>query len=58
MRSFGPPPSADEIEAIARRSARRAAARRSRDSLGDIVLLVEEFADDATLDGARHRRSV
>ena len=49
MRRFGPPPSADEIEAIARASLRALPAPFSQ-SLGDIVLLVEDFADDATLD--------
>ena len=49
MRRFGPPPSADEIEAIAR-TALRALSRPFADSIGDIVLQVEEFADDATLD--------
>ena len=48
MRNFGPAPSADEIEAIARR-ALDALPQPFADSLGDIVLLVEEFADDATL---------
>ena len=49
MRSFGPPPSAQEIEALARR-ALDALPKPFSDSVGDIVLLVEEFADDATLD--------
>ena len=49
MRSFGKPPSADEIEAIARR-ALNALPKPFSDSIGDIVLAVEEFADDATLD--------
>lgn len=49
MRRFGPPPSADEIEAIARR-ALEALPRPFADSIGDVVLLIEEFADDATLD--------
>jgi len=49
MRSFGPPPSAEEIEALARR-ALDALPKPFSDSVGDIVLLVEEFADDATLD--------
>lgn len=48
MRRFGPPPSADEIEAIAR-AALAALPQEFRDSLGDIVFQVEEFADDATL---------
>ena len=50
MRSFGSPPSADEIEALARR-ALDALPRPFADSIGEIVLQVEEFADDATLDG-------
>ena len=49
MRSFGPPPSAEEIEALARR-ALNALPKPFSDSIGDIVLLVEEFADDRTLD--------
>ena len=49
MRRFGPPPSADEIEAIAR-AALQALPGPFADSIGDIVLQVEEFADDATLD--------
>ena len=48
MRRFGPPPSADEIEAIAR-AALAALAGEFRDSLGDVVFQVEDFADDATL---------
>ena len=50
MRRLGPPPSADEIEAIAR-STLAALPAPFADSLGDIVLQIEEFADDATLDG-------
>ena len=49
MRSFGQPPSAEEIEALARR-ALNALPSPFSDSIGDIVLAVEEFADDATLD--------
>ena len=49
MRSFGPPPSAEEIEALARR-ALDALPKPFADSIGDIVLLVEEFADERTLD--------
>jgi predicted Zn-dependent protease with MMP-like domain len=49
MRRLGPPPSADEIEAIAR-SALAALPVPFADSLGEVVLQVEEFADDATLD--------
>ena len=48
MRRLGPPPSADEIEAIARATL-RALPEQFAQSLGDIVLLVEEFADDETL---------
>src|SRR6476661_3445156 len=48
MRSFGPPPSADEIEVIARR-ALEALPKPFADGLGDIVLTIEEYADDATL---------
>jgi len=49
MRRLGPPPSADEIEAIARATL-RALPEQFAPSLGDIVLLVEEFADEATLE--------
>lgn len=49
MRSFGPPPSAEEIEEIARAVLKALPAPFS-DSLNDVVLLIEEFADDATLD--------
>jgi predicted Zn-dependent protease with MMP-like domain len=49
MRRFGPPPSADEIEAIARRTLNALPAPFS-DSLGDVVLLVQDFADQDTLD--------
>ena len=48
MRRFGPPPSADEIEAIAREALKRLPEPFSR-SIGDIVLLVQDFADDDTL---------
>ena len=48
MRSFGPPPSAAEIEALARR-ALDALPPPFSDSIGGIVLQVEEFADQATL---------
>ena len=48
MRVLGPPPSADEIEAIARRTLDTLPAPFAA-SLPDIVLRVEEFADDATL---------
>ena len=48
MRRFGTPPSADEIEAIARATLERLPEPFAR-SLGDIVLIVQDFADDATL---------
>ena len=48
MRRFGQPPSADEIEALARDTLQRLPAPFSG-SIGDIVLLVQEFADDETL---------
>jgi predicted Zn-dependent protease with MMP-like domain len=48
MRRFGPPPSADEIDAIAR-AALKALPPPFAHSLGDVVLSIEEFADDATL---------
>lgn len=48
MRRFGPPPSAEEIEAIARGALERLPEPFAQ-SLGDLVLLVREFADDATL---------
>ena len=49
MRGLGPPPSADEIEAIARR-ALDALPQPFLQHLKDVVLLIEDFADDATLD--------
>ena len=49
MRRFGPPPSAEEIEAIAR-AALKALPAPFAGSLRDVVLLVQEFADDATLE--------
>jgi predicted Zn-dependent protease with MMP-like domain len=49
MRRFGNPPSADEMEAIARR-ALDALPEPFAAHLRDVVLLVEDFADDATLD--------
>ena len=48
MRRFGPPPSADEIEAIARETIQRLPQPFS-ESIGDIVLLVQDFADEETL---------
>jgi predicted Zn-dependent protease with MMP-like domain len=52
MRRFGPPPSAEEIEALAR-LALSGLPKPFSESVGDIVLSVEEFADDATLDSLR-----
>ena len=49
MRHLGPPPSADEIEAIAR-AALDALPQPFADSLPDVVLLIEDFADDETLE--------
>jgi predicted Zn-dependent protease with MMP-like domain len=49
MRSFGQPPTAEQIEALARRVL-DALPKPFSDSIGDIVLQVEEFADEATLD--------
>jgi predicted Zn-dependent protease with MMP-like domain len=48
MRAFGPSPSAAEIEAIARRALEGLPEPFSR-HLADVVLQVEEFADDETL---------
>ena len=48
MRSFGIPPSADEIEALARR-ALEALPAPFAEHLGDVVLQIEDFADDETL---------
>ena len=48
MRSLGPPPSAEEIEAIARRTLDALPEPFAR-HVKDVVLLVEEFADDQTL---------
>ena len=49
MRRFEIPPSADEMEAIARR-ALRSLPEPFAGHLRDVVLLIEEFADDETLD--------
>ena len=49
MRRFGTPPSADQIEAIAR-SALGALPEPFASHLSDVVLLVEDFADDETLE--------
>ena len=48
MRQFDSPPSAEEIEEIAR-GALGALPEQFAESLGDVVLLVEDFADDETL---------
>ena len=48
MRAFGTAPSADEIEAIARK-ALAALPEAFAAHLKDVVLLVEDFADDETL---------
>jgi predicted Zn-dependent protease with MMP-like domain len=48
MRSFGTPPSADEIEAIARGVLERLPEPFAT-SLGDIVLQIEDFADERIL---------
>ena len=47
-RRFGHPPSAEEIEAIARVALDSLPAE-FRESLGDVVFMVEEFADAETL---------
>ena len=47
-RTFGPPPSPDEFEAIARAALARLPAEFARHT-GDVVLSVEEFADAETL---------
>lgn len=49
MRRFGTPPSADEMEAIAR-AALNALPVPFAGHLNDVVLLIEDFADDETLD--------
>ncbi|MCH8616636.1 metallopeptidase family protein [Sphingomonas sp. SM33] len=49
MRPFGPPPSAEEMEALARR-ALSALPEPFAEHLNDVVLLIEDFADDETLD--------
>ena len=48
MRALGLPPSAEEIEAIARRTL-AALPETFSSHLGDVVLLIEDFADDETL---------
>jgi predicted Zn-dependent protease with MMP-like domain len=49
MRRFGPPPSAEEIEGIAHATL-QALPEPFAQSLGDVVLLVEDFADEETLE--------
>ena len=48
MRRFGAPPSESEIEAIARATL-RGLPEPFAQSLGDVVLIVQDFADEATL---------
>jgi predicted Zn-dependent protease with MMP-like domain len=48
VRTFGIPPSLDEIEALARAALARLPAVFAR-HLGEVVLQVEDFADDETL---------
>ncbi|MGX7896986.1 metallopeptidase family protein [Tsuneonella sp. HG222] len=48
MRTFGPPPSAAEIETLARAALERLP-EQFRRHLGDIVLQVEDFAEDDVL---------
>jgi predicted Zn-dependent protease with MMP-like domain len=48
-RRFGPAPSLDEIDALARAALARLPARFA-EHLGDVVLRVEDFADDETLE--------
>ena len=47
-RTFGTPPGADEIEALALAALARLPAQ-FREHLGDVVVRVEDFADDETL---------
>ena len=47
-RTFGPAPSAEEIERLARKTLAALPHEFAR-HLGDVVLLVEDFADDETL---------
>ena len=49
MRRFGIPPSADEMEAIARQ-ALQSLPEPFADHLRDVVLSIEDFPDDETLD--------
>ncbi len=48
MRRLGPPPSAEEIEALARAALERLPEPFAQ-SLGDVVLIVQDFADEETL---------
>ena len=48
MRTFGPPPSTAEFEVIAHAALARLPAEFAR-HVGDVVLSVEEFADEKTL---------
>jgi predicted Zn-dependent protease with MMP-like domain len=48
MRKFGPPPSLEELEVLAR-LALKSLPEPFADHLGEVLLTVEEFADDATL---------
>ena len=48
MRRFGAPPSESEIEAIARATL-RGLPEPFAQSLGDVVLIVQDFADEGTL---------
>ena len=48
MREFGAPPSAGEIETIARATLARLP-QTFRKSLGDVVLIVQDFADERVL---------
>lgn len=48
MRRFGAPPSEEEIEAIARATL-RGLPEPFAQSIGEIVLIVQDFADEATL---------
>lgn len=50
MRRFGTPPSADEIEAIAR-AALASLPEPFAGPLRDVVLIIEDFADEETLEG-------
>ena len=47
-RSFGPSPSCEEIETLARRALERLP-KQFREHLGDVLLQVEDFADAETL---------